>query len=121
MHDASTSSTRTRRCEATWIALMGVGCALVIGACGGSPKIDVSGTATNATGNQSPIAMSLCMRAHGLSNFPMRQHGVPNFADPTFPAHGGVELHLGSGVDPRSPAFQAAAKACGSAIGRFPG
>jgi hypothetical protein len=49
----------------------------------------------------------------------MRKHGVPNFADPTFPAHGGALLHLGPGVDPQSPAFRTAEKACGSTLGRF--
>jgi hypothetical protein len=189
MPDATNSSPTGRRRQPMWPALLGAGCAMAIAACGGSPKLNVSGTATNATGNSSPIAMSRCMRAHGLSNFPdpkmgsgglgfpggvllsqdgsltvdgvsfsgpalqsaekgckaflpggggppppisaarrqamlanaacMREHGVPNFADPTFPAHGGVELHLGPGVNPQSPAFQAAAKACGSAVGRF--
>jgi len=189
MPDANTSSPTGPRPQALWTLLLGVGCVMAIAACGGSPKINVSGTATEATGNSSPIAMSRCMRAHGLSNFPdpqqgsgglgfpggvlvtqdgsmtvdgvsfsgpalkaaekgcrqflpgaggppppistarrqamlanaacMRKHGVPNFADPTFPAHGGVELHLGPGINPQSPAFQAAAKACGTAIGRF--
>ncbi len=183
------SDTECRRRPAISIVLLVAGCAIVITACGGSPKLNVSGTATNPTGNQSPIAMSRCMRAHGLPNFPdpqqgsggigfpggvafssnglltvdgvnfsgpalkaaekgckqflpggggppppipaarrqamlanaacMRKHGVPNFADPTFPAHGGAFLHLGPGVNPQSPAFQAAAKACGGGIGRF--
>jgi hypothetical protein len=43
-----------------------------------------------------------CMRAHGITNFP----------DPSL--HGGA-VHVGpkaSGIDPNSPLFQAAAKAC---------
>jgi hypothetical protein len=44
----------------------------------------------------------------------MRAHGVPNFPDPTFSAGGaGVKFGPGSGVDPRSPAFQQAQKVCG--------
>lgn len=43
----------------------------------------------------------------------MRTHGVPNFPDPRFPAGGGIERALAPGVTPQSPAFQAAAKACG--------
>jgi hypothetical protein len=38
----------------------------------------------------------------------MRSYGVPNFPDPG--ASGGIDI--GSGVDPQSPAFQAAAQAC---------
>jgi hypothetical protein len=44
----------------------------------------------------------------------MRAHGVPNFPDPNFGAGGGgVEVHLGgAGLNPSSPAFQAAMKTC---------
>jgi hypothetical protein len=43
----------------------------------------------------------------------MRGHGEPNFPDPDF-RNGGVGIHIGSGtgIDPRSPQFQAAQKAC---------
>ncbi len=48
----------------------------------------------------------------------MRTHGVPNFPDPNFSGGGArVTLKLGgkaSGVDPNSPQFQAAQKACQS-------
>jgi len=52
------------------------------------------------------LKFSQCMRAHGLSNFP----------DPTFGGGGGVRIGLAgaSGLDPSSPAFQAAQRACGS-------
>ncbi len=55
------------------------------------------------------LQFSQCMRAHGVTNFP----------DPTF-SGGGVQLRLSqqSGIDPQSPAFQAAQKACGSPIGK---
>jgi hypothetical protein len=45
----------------------------------------------------------------------MRTHGVPSFPDPTFPATGGarITIQAGSGIDPRSPAFQAAMQECG--------
>jgi hypothetical protein len=49
----------------------------------------------------------------------MRTHGVPNFPDPTFSGgHAGIELSKSSGIDPQSPAFQAAQKACGSPFGK---
>jgi hypothetical protein len=43
------------------------------------------------------LKLSVCMRAHGL----------PNFPDPS--PHG---LNIGRNIDPRSPQFQAAQKAC---------
>jgi len=56
------------------------------------------------------LAMSRCMRSHG----------VPNFPDPTFQSgpNGGIGVRIGgAGIDPSSPAFQSAAKACGSIFG----
>jgi hypothetical protein len=44
----------------------------------------------------------------------MHSHGVPNYPDPTFPAGGGlVNRGPPAGVNPNSPSFQNAAKACG--------
>jgi hypothetical protein len=44
----------------------------------------------------------------------MRQHGVPNFPDPTVSSIGGaiVQSSGGIGINPRSPAFQQAQKIC---------
>jgi hypothetical protein len=44
----------------------------------------------------------------------MREHGVPNFPDPTFSSNGGgiAESSGGGGINPRSPAFQQAQKIC---------
>jgi hypothetical protein len=56
------------------------------------------------------LAMSRCMRTHG----------VPNFPDPQFQSgpNGGLGVKIsGAGIDPSSPAFQAAQKACGSIFG----
>ena len=51
----------------------------------------------------------------------MRRHGIPSFPDPTF-SGGHVQLSIkgdsGSGLDPKSPKFQAAQKAC---QGNLPG
>jgi len=52
----------------------------------------------------------------------MRSHGVPAFPDPTF-SGGRITMKLtapgsGGGLDPQSPAFQAAQKAC---AGKLPG
>jgi hypothetical protein len=43
----------------------------------------------------------------------MQHNGVPNFPDPKFSSGGGVQMSL-KGIDPSSPRFQAAAKACQS-------
>jgi hypothetical protein len=40
----------------------------------------------------------------------MRSHGLPHFPDPS--ARGGIQLTLGSGVNPFSPAFRSAQAAC---------
>jgi hypothetical protein len=46
----------------------------------------------------------------------MRTHGVPNFPDPVQSGNGRVGLQIrggpGSGLDPKSPAFQSAQQAC---------
>jgi hypothetical protein len=49
----------------------------------------------------------------------MRAHGVPNFPDPQF-GNGKIAIRIGpgSGIDPQSPEFQAAQKAC---QGELPG
>jgi hypothetical protein len=52
------------------------------------------------------LAMARCMRSHG----------VPNFPDPQFQSGpgGGFGIRIGgAGINPNSPAFQAAQKACG--------
>ena len=47
----------------------------------------------------------------------MREHGV-NMPDPDFSQGNGVRIQIGSdGLDPNSPTFQAAQKACGSLFG----
>jgi hypothetical protein len=42
----------------------------------------------------------------------MRSHGVPKFPDPKFTPDGGTEMKIGKEVDPNSPQFKAAQKAC---------
>jgi hypothetical protein len=57
-----------------------------------------------------PESRKLAAIAHARC---MRAHGVPKFPDPTFPAGGGIEIQIGPGVDPQSPAFKQARVACG--------
>lgn len=42
----------------------------------------------------------------------MRDHGEPNYPDPTFPASGGI--YLGQTPNSNTPAFKNAEKSCGS-------
>jgi hypothetical protein len=66
---------------------------------GGTPS-----PAQQAKARRMTLAFSACMRSHG----------EPNFPDPQFGAGGRVSLRIsaGSGLDPRSPQFQAAQSAC---------
>jgi hypothetical protein len=81
-------------------AAAGIGCALALAACGGSSgKSNDGGARASAA-----IKFSECMRTHG----------VPNFPDPS--PGGGIQLSSGSGVNPSSPSFQGAQKACGSLL-----
>jgi hypothetical protein len=43
----------------------------------------------------------------------IRNHGIPNFTDPTFPRSGGELFPAIPGFNPESPAFRHAATACG--------
>lgn len=82
---------------------------------GGHPS-----AAQTAKAKAQALAMSRCMRSHG----------VPNFPDPQFRTGpgGGIGVRIGGpGMNPNSPAFQAAQKVCGKIFGgpkataRFPG
>jgi hypothetical protein len=81
------------------LALISVLC---VAACGGSGAGQSGGTGTTAgSGANQGLKFAGCMRAHG----------VPNFPDPS--AAGGINIAPGSGLNPQSPAFQAAQRACG--------
>jgi hypothetical protein len=60
--------------------------------------------AQQAQAQAQALKFSACMRAHGVRNFP----------DPKFEGGGLSRLTIdkNSGIDPRSPVFQAAQKAC---------
>ncbi len=77
-------------------ALAVASCAVALASCGASAKPSAA-----APGGQTrDLAFANCMRSHG----------VPNFPDPS--AGGGIQITAGSGINPRSPAFQSAQKAC---------
>jgi hypothetical protein len=64
-----------------------------------------------------PHSIPASFRRQAIANAQcMREHGVPNFPDPQFPAGGGMMFTLPSGVSPNSPAFQQAQRICGAAV-----
>jgi hypothetical protein len=95
-------NTAPRRATIAVAALSG---ALVIAACGSS-KSPAGPSARAQRAAAGALAYSQCMRSHGVSNFP----------DPTI-SGGGAHISIGitssSGINPSSPSFQAAQKACG--------
>jgi hypothetical protein len=64
---------------------------------GGGPSLRLQ---IGAGTQQNAAKFSVCMRAHGVRNFP----------DPS--AQGGISIGPSSGIDPNSPTFQAAQQAC---------
>ncbi len=93
MHNAGGSKARDRDRPGSSIWLAVVACALAIAACGSSGH--KPSTASHA---QPFLAFSECMRSHG----------VPNFPDP---GSGGLNIR-GTGINPSSPAFEAAQATC---------
>jgi hypothetical protein len=85
---------------------------LLASACGGSSgegvaRVDSSGTTTtqdsqNASSSADPTAYSACMR----------KNGVPKFPDPNAEGRFQIQGGPGTGIDPNSPQFKAAEKAC---------
>lgn len=77
---------------------LGIGCAaLILAACGSASSNKAK---TTLVGYSQALKFSNCMRANGLANFP----------DPS--AGGGLNFQLGPGLNPQSPSFQSAQKAC---------
>ena len=74
----------------------------LVAACGGSSK-NHDPASSGAKSYSQALAFSRCMREHGVANFP----------DPTS-SGGGIQLTINhnSGINPLSPAFQAAQSAC---------
>jgi hypothetical protein len=89
------------------VAMAIAGCAVAIGACGSSGGGQPAAGATTATGNASPLALSHCMRAHGISNFPDPSNGgLTILASP-----GSATLTV-AGIVFSGPALQKAEQAC---------
>ena len=101
----------------TYLAVaMLTGVCLLASGCGGSSKpSSVASVATTtstgaAAGSDSPSSQTQLQQDALQYARCMRANGVPNFPDPN--SAGGFLFHTGSGVDPSSPAFQAARAKC---------
>jgi hypothetical protein len=79
------------------VALAAVSCAAALTACGSSGTASAGSSSNRETAG---LKFADCMRSHG----------VPNFPDPG--PGGGIQISAGSGINPKSPAFQAAQNAC---------
>ena len=99
MRHARTSGPAGDHCRGLVLALAAISCAAALAACGSSNK--PRGAAESVRVAQG-IKYSACMRANGL----------PKFPDPSGGGGGGIHIQVGSGIDPASPAFQAAQKRC---------
>jgi hypothetical protein len=102
------------------VRLLAVGMLVSVGAlvsaCGGpaTPGVASLGTTTTTaapgqgttagTKQQLAVKFAKCMRSHGVKDFPESN------------STGAVQISAGSGIDPNSPTFQAATKACRSLI-----
>ena len=84
---------------------------------GGAPPV------TSSQDTAAALAFAKCMRAHGVPDFP-----DPLTTAPSSPPAGavaiidlrGMAFELGSGINPRSPAFQQAATDCGIRLPKGP-
>jgi hypothetical protein len=83
------------------LVVAALGCAAAIAACGGTASdSNVSGSSSpSSNGNADFVKYAECMRTHGVTNFPD-------------PSGGGIHIPAGAGINPASPAFQAAQAKC---------
>jgi hypothetical protein len=94
---------RLRRADLLAAALALIG--LLATACGGGSSPARAGGPSHV---QAALAYARCMRAHGVPNFSDPQTSNGGIGQP-----GGMGFDLG-GINPNSPQFQSANRACGS-------
>jgi hypothetical protein len=101
MRHAGTSKRANGRGHGLSIGLATMSCAVALAACGtgGSSTAGTGGSSNARAGGGPLLKLAQCMRSHG----------VPGFPDPR-PNGGG--LIIGSNINPQSPAFISAQKAC---------
>ncbi len=76
------------------------------------PNAGTPSPAETAKAKSQALAMSRCMRSHGVPNFPDPKMQIGPYGGLAFSVNFG-----GTGINPNSPAFQAAQNDCGSIIG----
>ncbi|MDQ6779229.1 MAG: hypothetical protein M3071_24065 [Actinomycetota bacterium] len=86
------------------IALAGAGCALAVAACGGS-------SSKHAARSDSQLALSQCMRAHGVPNYPdpTRGPGGEGFSITASPGSSAITV---DGITFDGPVFLSAERTC---------
>jgi hypothetical protein len=119
MHDAVHPKRLTRSPRARLTCAATLAGAVLLAACGGSSPSPTAATVGRAStpapsatrpgaGGSGPLAFAKCMRADG----------VPNFPDPS-PGDGSL-FRIGTGINPSSPAVEAAQAKCQKLIGGGP-
>ena len=93
MQNRRAGESRSAHRPRTAVALVAIGCAMTIGACGSSARPSGAGA-----GGGPLLDLAQCMRSHG----------VPNFPDPQ-PGHG---LVIPNSINPNAPAFVSAQREC---------
>jgi hypothetical protein len=79
--------------------------ALAIAGCGSSGK---AAAAAGSNGYSQFLKFSVCMRSHGVTDFPDPQPG----------SGGGVSIQIGGSINPAAPSFKAAQAACSEFLPR---
>ena len=102
------------------IAVLGIAVALLATACGSGSDSKAQVASLGSTAGSSPPSTAAANSQDALLKYAacMRENGV-DMADPTFDADGnptGGGFGAGSGIDPRSDAFQKAQTACGDLL-----
>jgi hypothetical protein len=108
MHDSvhpRRPSRPSRTCLLAAAALMSGG--LVTGCGGGSGTSPAAGSGAASSGSPTEASLDADQLAYSKC---MRANGVPSFPDPK--PGGGLLFSIGTGIDPSSPAFEAAQTKC---------
>lgn len=105
---------RCRIWKAMPLAAVLAAAAIALAACGGgaSDPSTHSGSSTVPASGSAGSSQSGSTSGTDAFSACMRSHGVPNFPDPN--SKGQFTYSPGSGIDPTSPQFQSAEKACES-------
>jgi hypothetical protein len=107
---------RARSCRASLVVVALLGISVLAAACGGGPSghaVASLGTTTTTTGPSGAKGGSTTSPANSALAFVncMRTHGEPNMPEPAIEGHS-VSIVVTPGLDPNSPKFIAANKAC---------